>query len=154
MERAVLQTSTESCLTFWLHLSASWNALCSRQPSPPTLPFILLCPQITILSKQALFPPRLECFRVKLNVNQNQSPFMPFRSPSSHIPHLALSWRGPGGFPLTTPPVLPDPAQACWETESFVPIPLGALGTLPRHPSSATVSSLSAQSPLRIQVPV
>lgn len=87
-------------------------------------------------------------------VNQNRSPFMPFHSPSSHIPHLALSWRGPGGFPLTTPPVPPDLAQACWETKSFVPGPLGALGTLPCHPSSATVSSLSAQSPLRIQVPM
>lgn len=138
----------------WLHLSPGWNALCSRQLSPPTLPLIVLCPQITGLSKEALFPPRLECFRGKLNVNQNPSPFTPFGSPSSHIPHLALSWRGPGGFPLTTPPVPPAPAQACWETKSFVPVPLGALGTLPCHPSSATVSSLSAQSPLWIQVPV
>ena len=101
---------------------------------PHPFPSILPGPQITILSKQALFPPCLECFKVKLNVNKNRSRFIPFHSPSSHIPHLTLSWRGSGCFPIPTSPIPPALAQACWETKSFVPVVLGALGALPPIP--------------------
>lgn len=76
-------------------------------PHPRPFPSILPGPQITILSKQALFPPCLECFKVKLNVNKNQSRFITFHSPSSHIPHLTFNWRGSGCFPITTRPIPP-----------------------------------------------
>lgn len=89
---------------------------CSLEPSVVTpnlghLPFpsVLPCPQITVLSKKALFPPCLECFRVKLDVKKTKVPSLR----SVHLPlafrtYLTLSWRGPAGFPFRTPSIPPD----------------------------------------------
>lgn len=74
---------------------------------------------------------------------------------SGHLPFTFHTSLLAGGdqlvFPSHDSPNSARSAQTCWETKFFVPVRLGALGTLPCCPMPATVSSLSVKSLFSIQ---